>query len=113
MLNNRQEVIDSFKTSIFPYIDGFQIKEKSEEELEEESEEKKLEIIKDDFQQFIKYIGNESKGIDYDFFKDYFNYVVFSALAIKLCETKIRKKNNKLREEIKSRLTNLKDPIKK
>ena len=23
---NRQEVIDAFKTSIFPYIDGFQIK---------------------------------------------------------------------------------------
>ena len=39
MLNNRQEVINAFKTGIFPYIDGFQIKEESEEE----SEEKKLE----------------------------------------------------------------------
>ena len=26
LLNNRQEVIDAFKTGIFPYIDGFQIK---------------------------------------------------------------------------------------
>ena len=26
-LNNRQEVIDAFKTCIFLYIDGFQIKE--------------------------------------------------------------------------------------
>ena len=32
MLNNRQEVINAFKTGIFPYIDGFQIKEESEEE---------------------------------------------------------------------------------
>ena len=27
LLNNRQEVIDVFKTGIFPYIDGLQIKE--------------------------------------------------------------------------------------
>ena len=40
MLNNRQEVIDAFKTGVFPYIDLFQIKEKSEEESEEESEKK-------------------------------------------------------------------------
>ena len=32
MLNNRQEVINAFKTGIFPYKDGFQIKEESEEE---------------------------------------------------------------------------------
>ena len=44
LLNNRQNVIDAFKTSIFSYKDGFQKKEESEEE----SEEKKLEKIKDD-----------------------------------------------------------------
>ena len=32
LLNNRKEVINAFKTDIFPYIDGFQIKEGSEEE---------------------------------------------------------------------------------
>ena len=32
LLNNRQEVSDAFKTGIFPYIDGFQIKKESEEE---------------------------------------------------------------------------------
>ena len=32
LLNNRQEVIDSFKTGIFPSIDGFQVKDESEEE---------------------------------------------------------------------------------
>ena len=73
LLNNRQEVIDAFKTAIFPYIDGFQIREELEEELgeesEEESEEKKLEKIKDDFKKFIEYIEKESKGINYDCLK--------------------------------------------
>ena len=41
LLNVRQEVIDVFKAGVFPYVDGFQIKE--------ESEEKKLEKIKDCF----------------------------------------------------------------
>ena len=57
LLNNRQDVIDAFKTGIFPYIDGSRIKKESEEESggesEEESEEKKLEKIKDDFKKFI------------------------------------------------------------
>ena len=62
MSNNRQEVIDTFKAGIFPYIDGFQIKEESEDESEEKSEEeskeKKSEEIKDDFKRFIKYTEN-------------------------------------------------------
>ena len=32
LLNNRQELTDAFKAGIFPYIDGFQINEESEEE---------------------------------------------------------------------------------
>ena len=35
LLNNRQEVINAFKTGICPYIDGFQIREESEEQSEE------------------------------------------------------------------------------
>ena len=38
LFNNRKEVIEAFKTGIFPYIDGFQIEEESEEEPKEESE---------------------------------------------------------------------------
>ena len=76
MLNNRQEVIDAFKMGIFPYIDGNHIKEESEEELE------------DDFKKFTEYIENESKGINYDLFKHYFNFAVPSALAKYLYETK-------------------------
>ena len=105
LLNNRQEVIYTFKTGIFPYIDGFQIKE--------ESEEKNLEKIKYEFKKIIKYIENESKGINYYLLKDYFNFVVPSALAKKIYETKYKKKNNKLVEAIKNRWSNLKDGIKK
>ena len=42
LLNTRQEVIDAFKTGIFPYVDGFQTKEESEEESEEESAEEEF-----------------------------------------------------------------------
>ena len=42
LLNTRQEVIDAFKTSIFPYVDGFQTKEESEEESAEEEFKKKM-----------------------------------------------------------------------
>ena len=105
MLNNRQEVLDAFKTDIFPYIDGFQKNEKSEEELEAE-----FEKIKDDFKKFIEYIENESKDINYDLFKDYFKFVVPSALVKKLYE--IKKKKSKLVNVIKSGLSDLKDGIK-
>ena len=64
MLNNRQ-------SGVFPYIDGFKIKEKSEEELEE-SEEKSKDILK----KFIEYIENELKEIKYDLFEHYFNFSV-------------------------------------
>ena len=117
LLNNRQEAIDAFKTSIFPYMDGFQIKEESEEEseeeLEEESEEKKLEQIKDEFKKCIKYIEEKSEDVNYDLFRDYFNFSVPSALAKKLYETKNKNKGNELVEAIKSRRSDLKDKIKK
>ena len=54
LLNNRQEVIGAFKTGFFLHMNGFQIKKDSEEKLEEELEEKKLEKIKDDSKKFIK-----------------------------------------------------------
>ena len=109
MLNNRQEVIDPFQAGIFPHIGESQIKEESEEKTEE----KKLEKIKDEFKKFIKYIENESKDINYDLFKEYFNFVVPSALAKKLYQTKNKNKNNELVEAIKNRWSNLKDEIKK
>ena len=102
MLNNRQEVIKTFKTRIFPYIDGFQIKEKSDKE----SERKRI-------NKCFKYIEKESKGINYDLFKTYFNFSIPSALVKQLYETKYKKKNNELVKEIKNRWSNLKDEIEK
>ena len=46
-------------------------------------------------------------------FKNYFNFVVPSALAKKLYETMNEKKNNELVKAIKNRWSNLKDEIKK
>ena len=69
--------------------------------------------IKDGFKKFIEYIENESTGINYDLFKDYFNFIVPSALVKKLYETKNKNKNNELVEERKERWSNLKDEIKK
>ena len=68
----------------------------------EESEENKLEKIKDDYNKFLKYIENESKGINYELFKDYFYSSVPSTLAKKLYETKDKKENNELVNVIKS-----------
>ena len=81
LLNNRQEVIDTFKTGFFPCIDGFQIKEQSEEESEEER-----------INKFFKYIEKESKSIHFYLFKNYFNFTVPSALVKQLYETKDKKK---------------------
>ena len=74
----RENIVNYFKQVIFPYKENvFKTKGKK---LEEESEEK----IKDDFKKIIKYIENESKGINYDLFKDYFDFSVPSALAKKI-----------------------------
>ena len=41
----REEIIRTFKKSIFPYIDGFQVEKKSDEESDEESDEDTLEAV--------------------------------------------------------------------
>ena len=66
--------------------------------------------MKDHFTKFIEYIENESKDINYDLFKDYFKFVVPSALVKKLYE--IKKKTSKLVNVIKRGLNDLKDGIK-
>ena len=59
---------------------------KNEEESEKESEEKRV-------KKFIEYIEKESKDLNYDLFRNYFNFVVPSSLAKKLYEAKNIKKN--------------------
>ena len=78
----------------------------------------KLKNQKDNFSEtpeqkkFIEYVENKSKTIDYNLFKEYFNFKVRSALAKNYIRRKI-KNNNDLVELIKIRWSNLKDEIEK
>ena len=107
----RDNLIDLFKKGTFPYKDNaFKTKEK---ESEEESDENKLEKITDNYNKNFRYTEDDSIGINYDLFKDYFYSSVPSALAKRLYETKDKKKNNELLGLIKIRWSNLKDEIEK
>ena len=55
---------------------------------------------KDDFKKFIEYVENESKSINRDLFKDYFNFLISSALIKELFKIKDKKKNNDLTNAI-------------
>ena len=111
MLDARKDIISCFEKETFPYKGNVFKTEK--EESEEESEKNRLEKIQDDYKKRIEYIENKSKGINYNLYEDYFDFIVPSALAIKLFETKDKKKNNELVELIKVRWSNLKDKTKK
>ena len=82
-------------------------KQKKKKESEEESEEELKE------NKFLKYIENESKGINYELFKKHVNFGAPTVMAKKLFETKDKNKNNKLVNIIKSGLIGLKDEIEK
>ena len=56
----------------------------------------KRRIRKKRINKFFRYIEKESKGINYDLFKTYFNFSIPSALVKQLYETKDKKKNNEL-----------------
>ena len=85
MLDARKDIIIFFKKGTFPYKGNvFRTKEeKSEEKSEDESEDNKLEKIKDGYKKIIEYIENESKGINYDLFKDYFDLAAPNVLTQK------------------------------
>ena len=90
LFDERDDIIDLFRKGIFPYKgSAFRTKE-------EESEENKLQKIKDDYKKFIEYIENKSKTIDSDVFKNYFDFSVHSALVKKLYETKNKKETMSL-----------------
>ena len=76
MLNARKDIIGVFEKRTFLYKGNvFKIKE-------EESEEERV-------QKFIEYIDKESKDTNHHLFKDYFNFVIPSALAKKNIWNKI------------------------
>ena len=73
----------------------------------------KLEKMKDDYNKFFKYVENESKGINYELFKDYFYSSVPRTLEKKKkYETKDKKENNELLNVIKRGFIDLKNKIK-
>ena len=81
----RDDIIDLFKKGIFPYKGNiFKTKE-------EESEENKLEKIKDDYKNFFNYIEDESKGISYELFEKHFHFVSLIILAKTLYKIKNEK----------------------
>ena len=79
---------------------------------EKESEENKLEKIKDDYKTFLEHIEDESKSISYELFKKHFNFVS-SVFTKQLYKIKDKKENNELVNVIKSGIIDLKDEIKK
>ena len=92
-----------FRKETFPY-QGNIFKRREEEE----SEESKLEKIKNDYKNFFKYIEDESKDISYELFKKHFKFVSPTVLTKQLYKTKNKNKNNELVNVIKSRLSDLK-----
>ena len=107
LFNARRDIIGFFEKGIFPFKGNvFKTKEEESEEIKEETKE---ELINN----AIALIKKESKDINNDLFKTYFNFLAPIDLAKKLFEIKDKKKNSELVEEIKKRWSKLKDKIKK
>ena len=108
MFDARDDIIDLFEKKAFLYKGNvFKTKE------EEESEENKLEKVKDDYKIFVKYIEDESKDISYELFEKNFYFSVPTVLVKELYETKDKNENNELVNVIKSGIIDFKDEIKK
>ena len=100
MIHARENIVDYFKKGIFPFK-GNVFKTK-EEKSEEES-------INDG----IIFIKEKSRNINNDLFKKYFYISAPIDLAKKLFETKDKKNNSELVQEIRNRWSNLKDKTEK
>ena len=99
----RENIVNYFKKGVFPFKGKvFKIKEEIKEEEKEELINNAIALIK-----------KESKDINNDLFKTYFNFSAPIDLAKKLFETEGEKNNSELVEEIKNRWSRLKDEIKK
>ena len=107
MFDARENIVDYFKKGIFPFKGNvFKTKEEKSEEIKEETKEGLINNV-------IALIERESKDINNDLFKKYFNFSEPIDLAKKLFEKKDKKKNSELVEEIKNRWSNLKDETEK
>ena len=101
----RKNIIDFFEKGIFPFKGNvFKTKEEEKEKTKEEETE---EFIKN----VASFIEKKSEDINNDLFRKYFNFSGPIDLTKKLLKTKDARKNSKFVEEIKNRLSNLKDEI--
>ena len=107
MFDARKDIIGFFEKGSFPYKGNvFKTKEEKSEEIKEETKEGLINNV-------IALIERESKDINNDLFKKYFNFSEPIDLAKKLFEKKDKKKNSELVEEIKNGWSNLKDKTEK
>ena len=82
MFHARENIADYFKKGIFPFKDNvFKTKEEKSEEIKEEAKEELTNNA-------IALIEKESKDINNDLLKTYFNFLAPTDLAKKLFETK-------------------------
>ena len=96
LFNARRDIVGFFEKGIFPFTgNAFKTKEEKPEEKIEKS-------INDG----IIFIKEESRNINNNFFKTYFNFLAPIDLAKYLFKTKDKKKNSELVEEIKNRWSN-------
>ena len=87
MFDVRDDVIDLCETGNFLYKDNLFKRKEKEESEEKEKSEKEL-----DENKFFKNIENKSESINYELFKDYFDFAAPTVLAKKLFETKNKNK---------------------
>ena len=105
----RENIIRFFEEEIFPFK-GNVFKTKVEEEIKEKTKEQKIEEF---INNSISFIERNSKDINNDLFKEYFDFSTPNDLAKKLFEIKDTKKNSELVKEIKNRWSSLKDETQK
>ena len=102
----RNVIINAFNKNIFL------CKDSESKTKEKKSEEKSEEELKEYINNTFTFIEEKSEGINNYLFMKYFNFLKPSALAKQLYETKDKKKNNMLVEEIKNRWNNLNNETK-
>ena len=102
LFDARDDIIDLFEKGTFPYKENvFKTKKESKKESKKERSKK-----------IFKYIEDESKGINYDLFKEYFDFKLPTVLAKNYMRQKMKKKKD-LVELIQIKWSNLKDEIEK
>ena len=91
----RQKILFVFLKGELFHINLMYLKQKNKtQKKNQKRNQKKNQKKKHDFKKFVEHIENESKDINYDLFKHYFDFSAPSAQVKQLYETKSKNKNN-------------------